>query len=135
MFYKTAQTNYMTNQNVSTRHIVFYFAEKDFLPKLQNQPGQFHFITGLKLDHFGIYTSYEGFNYIVGLPEGHWLNKNTSNVVISMLHYKLDSQRTLWKPEGQQGAYRYTQIIVLSRTKTYFYGIMPGAFSVDWMMS
>ena len=66
-------------------HLVFDFAEKWFLPNLQRQPGQLHFVTGLKFDFFGVHVSNLWFTNIYGLPEGHWPGGKTASEVASML--------------------------------------------------
>lgn len=93
LHYKKCQAEAQQQPMGSTRHLVFDFAEKVLLPKLLRQPGQLHFITGLKFDMFGISSSNENRNYIFGLPEGHWPNEKTANAVVSMLHHVLSCQR------------------------------------------
>lgn len=87
--YRQCQKDSANNPNGNVRHLVFDFAEKVLLPRLRNQPGQLHFVTGLKFDLFGVSCSNAGTNFVFGLPEGHWPNEKTANVVISMLHHVL----------------------------------------------
>ena len=68
------------------RHFIFDFAEKVLLPKILNQPGQLHFITGLKFDINGLCCSNVGRAYVYGLVEGQWPSNKTANTVLSMLH-------------------------------------------------
>ena len=70
-------------------HLIFDFAEKILLPSLLKQPGQLHFITGIKFDFFGVSSSNYDETYIYGLPEGHWPGGKTCNEVSSMLHHTL----------------------------------------------
>lgn len=37
-------------------------------------------------------------NFLFGLPEGHWLNEKTANVVISMLHADIEDARQASRP-------------------------------------
>ena len=60
------------------RHFIFDFAEKVLLPNILNQPGQLHFITGLKFDINGVYCSNVGRADVYGLIEGHWPSNKTS---------------------------------------------------------
>ena len=92
--------NYLSIQNEARKnteetylHLVFDFAEKRLLPCLTKQPGQLHFITGLKLDLFGISNSNESQSYIYILPEGHWPNQKTANEVLSMLHHSISEHK------------------------------------------
>lgn len=82
-YYKRCQDEAEDNSRII--HMVFDFAEKVLLPRLLKQPGQLHFVTSLKFDIFGVSNSNTAVNNIFGLPEGHWPNDKTSNVVISML--------------------------------------------------
>ena len=72
------------------RHFVFDFAEKVLLPRLLKHPGQLHFVTGLKFDINGVSSSRTNWNYVFGLPEGHWPNDKTANSVCSMLYYSME---------------------------------------------
>ncbi len=49
--YKNTQANSKKGHFI---RFVFDFAEKVLLPKLMKQPGQLHFITGLKFDFFAV---------------------------------------------------------------------------------
>lgn len=100
LFYKMCQTSGQVEPNGVTRHLVFDFAEKVLLPKVQKQPGQLHFVTGLKIDFFGVSSSNEHMNYVFGLPEGHWPAEKTANSVLSMLHHITTSQRIDGRPGG-----------------------------------
>lgn len=53
---------------------------------MERQPGNLHFVTGLKYDMFGISISNENKTNVYGLPEGHWPGSKGPNSVISMLH-------------------------------------------------
>lgn len=64
---------------------------KMFFPQLSRPPGQFYFVTGLKLYIFGIHGSNHGKKYLICLPEGHWSNEKTVKTIVSMLHYCLQS--------------------------------------------
>lgn len=55
------------------------------LPSLVRQPGQLHFITGLKNDIFGISCSNSGTNFIYSIAEGHWTGGKTANETCSMV--------------------------------------------------
>ena len=70
-YYKDVQTQCYVDNTNEKRHYVFDFAEKVLLPRLKIQPGQLHFITGLKFDLFGVSSSNDTLNYIFGLPEDH----------------------------------------------------------------
>ena len=85
--YKACQNECNSARSGNVNHFVFDFAEKVLLPKLEKQPGQLHFITGLKFDFLGVSSSNALRNYVFGLPEGHWPNEKTANTVISMLDY------------------------------------------------
>ncbi|PXF42478.1 hypothetical protein BWQ96_07787 [Gracilariopsis chorda] len=98
LFYKECQRQTHEDPNGGTQHFVFDFAEKVLLPKLLKQPGQLHFVTGLKFDIFGVSSSNEEKNYVFGVPEGHWPNEKTANVVISMLHHVLETQKATNAP-------------------------------------
>jgi len=71
-FYKNCQKTAALPGNTSNIHLVFDFAEKVLLPRLAKQPGQLHFITGLKFDIFGVSCSNLTNNFVFELPEGHW---------------------------------------------------------------
>ena len=72
------------------RHFVFDFAEKVLFPRLLKQPGQLHFVTGLKFNIKGVSSSRIKSNYVFGLPEGHWPNDKTANSVCSMLYHCME---------------------------------------------
>lgn len=91
-FYRQSQSSSAENPDGNVRHLVFDFAEKILLPRLQHQPGQLHFVTGLKFDLFGVSCSNSGNNFVFGLAEGHWPNEKTANVVASMLHHVLSEE-------------------------------------------
>lgn len=74
-FYKTCQTEAFSTESSSKIHLVFDFAKKVLLLRLQKQPGQLHVITGLKFDMFGVSCSNLSLNYVFGLPEGYWPNE------------------------------------------------------------
>ena len=54
LYYRKFQKECKENLVGEVYHLVFDFAEKVLLPKLVKQPGQLHFITGLKFDIFGV---------------------------------------------------------------------------------
>lgn len=74
-------------------HVTFDFSEKCLLPRFVRQPGQLHFVTGLKIDMFGILMSSSKKNYIFGLTEGFWPNLKTANEVGSMLCYTIKVEK------------------------------------------
>lgn len=78
--------------SASPIHLVFDFAEKELLPHLPHQPGQFHFETGLKFDFYGFCNTDRQVCYVYGLPEGHG-PKKTANEVASMVHHTLKKYR------------------------------------------
>jgi len=84
-FYKSLQQHTHLYPNEGTLHLTFDFAEKILLPHLLRQPGQLHFVTGLKFDFFGVHSSNYNSTFVYGLPEGHWPNNKTTNEVGSML--------------------------------------------------
>lgn len=84
-FYKSLHNHTHLFPNEGTVHLTFDFAEKILLPHLLRQPGQLHFVTGLKFDFFGVHSSNSNRTFIYGLPEGHWPNNKTTNEVGSML--------------------------------------------------
>lgn len=81
-------------------HLTFYFAEKVLLPALKRQPGQLHFVTGLKFDIFGVASSNVNKILLYGLPEGHWPQGRTANEVLSMLDNALRLHRAPTAPSG-----------------------------------
>lgn len=68
---------------------MFDFAEKVLLPRLLEQPGQLHFLTGLKFDINGVASSRNKKTHVFGLPEGHWPKDKTANSVCSMIYHCL----------------------------------------------
>eukprot|EP00171_Calliarthron_tuberculosum_P022537 IDg22537t1 len=74
-----------TNPGTTEVHVTFDFAEKVLLPVLKRQPGQLHFITGLKFDLFAAASSNLDKVFVYGLPEGFWPHGKTANEVISMV--------------------------------------------------
>ena len=60
-----------SGNSISYVHFVFDFAEKVLLPYLIQQPGLLHFITGLKVDLFGIHFCNLKKTFVFCLPEGH----------------------------------------------------------------
>ncbi len=51
---KSIQKKCIRRKGKGSTHLIFDFAKKVLLPKLQNQPGQLHFVTGRKFYLFGI---------------------------------------------------------------------------------
>jgi len=94
-YYKRCQQ--VCNNKQGDNHLIFDFAEKVLPPKLQKQPGQLHFITGLKFDLFGVSSSNLARNYVFGLPEGHWPHEKTANTVISMLQHIITAHNRSYK--------------------------------------
>ena len=90
--YKLLQHKCQEDTNGNMRHYVFEVAEKVLLTRLFNQPGQLHFVTGLKFDIFGVSSTNQCLNFIYGLPEGHLPNEKTANVVFSMLHLAIEKE-------------------------------------------
>lgn len=72
---------------------MFDFAEKVLLPSLPKQPGQLHFVTGLKYDFFGVHRSNLGKKFAHSLPEGHWSQGKTANEVGYMLLNSLETHK------------------------------------------
>lgn len=68
-------------------HLIMDFAEKVLLPSLVRQPGQLHFVTGLKLDLFAVSCGNKSKNYVFSLPEGYWPGGKTANEVLSMVFH------------------------------------------------
>lgn len=88
-FYKICQGTASTNPHGDSVYFVFDFAEKVLPLRLLKQPGQMHFITGLKFDILCVSSSNLSMNFLFGLPEGHRANETTANVVVSMLHWTI----------------------------------------------
>lgn len=88
--YKSVMEEAKKSDHTILRHFVFDFTEKVLLPKILNQPGQLHFITGLKVDINGVYSSNTGRADLYGLIEGHWPSNKTANTVLSMLHHTIE---------------------------------------------
>ncbi len=59
------------------------------------QPGQFHFITGLLLHLFGISCSNLGEDKIFSIPEGHWPNTKDASSVLSMVYHVIQELKIL----------------------------------------
>lgn len=85
--YNNIRKSIANNPSGETVHLVFDFAEKVTLPVFERQPGQLHFITGLRYDIFGIYCSNLKSSKVFGLPEGHWPGTKDATSVLSMLLY------------------------------------------------
>lgn len=98
--YKQYQRQASEEHGTCTLHLLFDFVEKVLLPKLQRQPSQPYFITGLNCDLLGISCSNTTRNYVFGLPEGHWSNEKTADSVVSMLHYTLGQLKRNGKTAG-----------------------------------
>ncbi len=75
-------------------HLVMDFAETVTLPSMIHQPGQLHFITGLRLDLFGILCSNIDEDKIFSLPEGHWPNTKDASSVLSMFYHVIQELKT-----------------------------------------
>ncbi len=75
------------NSNSSVVHLTFDSAEKVTLPSIKRQPGQLHFVTGLKYDKFGITYTNIGLPKVFGLPEGYWSESKDATSVFSMLYF------------------------------------------------
>lgn len=75
-YYRQLQNDAKSGSQPHRLHIIFDFAEKVLIPHLLRQPGQLHFVTGLKIDLFGIHISNAGMTDIYGLVEGHWTGGN-----------------------------------------------------------
>lgn len=58
------------------RQFVLDFTESVLLPRLQEQQGQIHFVTALKVDIFGVECSNDSETDIYGLFEDHWIQEN-----------------------------------------------------------
>jgi len=56
-FYRSMYDNCKENSSGPTVHVVIDFAEKALLPSLERQPGQLHFVSGLKFDFFAVSVS------------------------------------------------------------------------------
>ncbi len=77
------------SQNGLVVHFVMDFAEKLILPSRIQQPGQLHFITGLRLDLFAISCSNLREDKIFCLSEGHWLNAKDTSSVLGIVYHLL----------------------------------------------
>ena len=73
-----------SNPSGSDIHLVMDFAEKVTLLSMERQPGQLHFVTGLRYDIFGIYCSKLDETKNFGLSEGHWPNTEDPTSILSM---------------------------------------------------
>lgn len=94
--YAKSEIDYLRQKRIESKtpsskvvHVIIDFAEKVLIPSLVNQPGQLHFITGLKIDLFAVSCGNTGKNYVFCLPEGHWPGQKSANEVISMLFHIL----------------------------------------------
>ena len=70
--------------------ISYLILQKSTVAPPVKQPGQLHFVTGLKFDINGVSSSWTNSNYVFGLPEGHWPNDKTVNSVCSMLYHCME---------------------------------------------
>ena len=84
-----------------TKHLTFDFAEKVHLPRLQNQPGQIYYTTGLKVDLFGVYVANIDKQITYTLIEGHWSMAKNANLVCSMIHNVLKDPRVACLPHAR----------------------------------
>lgn len=84
-------------EKTATSNTSFSMFRKGFcylmLTKRLKQTHQLNLFTGLKFDLFDVGSSNDGFNFIYGLPEGHYPNEKPANMAISMLHHNLETQR------------------------------------------
>lgn len=87
--YRKVQNSIRDRPSDGTIHIIIDFAEKVLLPHMLKQPGQLHFITGLKFDFFCVSNTNLNTNFIFGLPEGHWPSGKSANDVASMIEHVL----------------------------------------------
>lgn len=74
-------------------HLIYDFAEKVLLPHLLRQPGQLHFVTGLKTDLFSVHSSNKQRSFVYCLPEGHWPGRRTVSKVAPMVYHNIRGHR------------------------------------------
>lgn len=90
--FKGISTFFSNQGNV---HWTFEFAENILLPRLLREPGQLHFVTGLKIKIFGVHSSNLNNTFVYGLPEGHWAKKKSRNEVGSMLVHCIGTHKNV----------------------------------------
>ena len=73
--------------NPGSAHISFDYAQKILLPLICDQPGPLYYITGLKMDLFGIADNVSNIQYNFALPEGWWPMNKTAEPIFSMLFF------------------------------------------------
>ena len=126
-------------------HLTIDFAQKLLLPLFKDQPGQLYYLTGLKLDIFGVANDTTGVQQNYFLTEGTWLEEKTAKSVLSMLHDYLFNRLPTRPPnlclladnQGAQNKNRFTmwylswlvatgrfeeiklQFLVVGHTKSY----------------
>eukprot|EP00171_Calliarthron_tuberculosum_P002461 IDg2461t1 len=88
-YYQKIRESTLLQPSGQTVHLVMDFAEKVLLPSMMDQPGNLHFVTGLKFDIFGISSSNLGKTYLFGLAEGHWKGGKSADEVLSMLFFAI----------------------------------------------
>lgn len=64
------------------------------LPSKEFQPGQLHFVTGLRYDMSGVAWSNFKMTMVFGLAEGHWPGTKDATSVLSMLHHVIEEIAT-----------------------------------------
>lgn len=82
-----AQSNFDSAELIP---VIIDFAENVLFPFVLHQPGQLHFITGLKNDFFCISCASNETNYVLSLAEGHWTDGKTASEVSSMFFTVLE---------------------------------------------
>lgn len=54
--YKFLKENAGIDESKSKLYLIFGFSKKVILPRLLREPGQLHFVTGLKVEFFGVHV-------------------------------------------------------------------------------
>ena len=125
--YKDCRTKAI-NDEANFLHLTFDFAEKVHLPRLQNQPGQIYYTTGLKVDLFGVYVANidKQITYT-----GHWPMAKNANLVCSILHDALKDPRVACLPTRGTWCYMLITAPVKTRTNTSCLTWRGGSWSVS----
>lgn len=70
-------------------HPVYESAEKVLLPHFLREPGQLHFVTGLKVNLFTVHSSNKHRSFLYYFPGGHWPGGKTASEVAPMVYYNI----------------------------------------------
>lgn len=90
--FKTNIIRTRQNENIDNAvQLTIDFAEKILIPTFVDQPKKLYFITGLKIDLFGIANNTLGTQKNFVLTEGHWPADKSINSIGSMLLYYINS--------------------------------------------